>query len=81
MGTYFDRLVAYFIWFCYERNFILSLSDNSHAGVIGAFSSSSRYLHDMLNVDNPYFELMPSQLYPIKFQLNIAIYLDTESLF
>ena len=34
----------------------------SHANVIESFSSTSRYLDDLLNIDNPYFEQMVSQI-------------------
>ena len=40
--------------FCYERDFILSLSDNNQADIIEAFNSTSRYLDGLLNIDNPY---------------------------
>ena len=43
---------------------MLSLSDNNQAGVIEAFTSTSRYLNDLLNIDTPYFEQMVSQRYP-----------------
>ena len=42
--------------FCYERDFMLSLSDNNQTDIIEAFSSTFRYLDDLLNIDNPYFE-------------------------
>ena len=48
--------------FCYERYFMLSLSDNNQTDIIEAFNSTSRYLDDLLNIDNPYFELC--QIYP-----------------
>ena len=35
--------------FCYESDFMLSLSDINQADVIEAFSSTSRYLDDLLN--------------------------------
>ena len=35
---------------------MLSLSDNNQADVVEAFSSASRYLDDLLNIDKPYFE-------------------------
>ena len=37
MGTYCAHLVADLFLFCYERDFILSLSDNNQADVIKAF--------------------------------------------
>ena len=39
---------------------MMSLSDDIQADVIEAFNSTSRYLDDLLNVDNPYFERMVS---------------------
>ena len=42
---------------CYERDFMISLSDDNLADVIEAFNLTSRYLEDLLNIDN-YFEGM-----------------------
>ena len=61
-------LLQIFFWFCYERDFILSLSDNNQADIIEAFNSTSRYLYDLLNIDNPYFEQMVGQIYPTELQ-------------
>ena len=58
MGTNCAPLVADLFLFCYERDFMLSLSDNNQSDVIEAFNSTSRYLDDLLNIDNPYFEQM-----------------------
>ena len=49
---------------------MLSLFDNNQAGVIEVFNSTSRYLDDLLNIYNPYFEQMVSQIYPTELQLN-----------
>ena len=51
--------------------------------VVGAFNSTSRYwyLDDLLNIDNPYFEQMVSQIYPTELQLNKANSFDTEAPF
>ena len=35
-----------------------SLSDVKQAEIIEALNSTSRYLDDRLNIDNPYFERM-----------------------
>ena len=43
---------------------------------IEAFNSTSRYLGDLLNVDNPYIEHMVGQIYPTNLQLNNSS--DTE---
>ena len=46
-----------------------------------AFNSTSRYLDDLLNIDNPYFEGMVNQIYPPELQLNKANISDTEAPF
>ena len=51
MGTNCDYIVADLL-FCYERHPIPSLSDNNKADVVEAMKSSSRYLDDLLNIDN-----------------------------
>ena len=58
MGINFALLVADLFLVRYERDFMLSLSDNNQANIIEAFNSTSRYLDDLLYVDNPYFEQM-----------------------
>ena len=35
---------------------MLSLSDNNETDIIAVFNFASRYLDDLLNIDNPYFE-------------------------
>ena len=41
---------------------MLSLSDINQADVVEAFNSTSRYLDDLLYIDNPYFQQMVSQI-------------------
>ena len=79
MGTNCVSLVAYLFLLCYERDFMLSLSDNNQTDIIEAFNSTSRYLDDLLNIDNPYFEKMVNQIYPTGPQLNKANSSDTEA--
>ena len=55
-GTNCDPLVADLVLFCYKRDFMLSLPDNYQADVDEAFNSTSRYLDDLLNIDNSLFE-------------------------
>ena len=55
---------------CYEKDFTSSLSDNNQAAVVEATNSTSRYLDDLLNMDNPYFAQMVSQIYPTQLQAN-----------
>ena len=81
MGTNCAPLVADLFLFCYEREFMLSLSDNNQAEIIEAFNSTSRYLDDLLNIDNSYFEQMVGQIYPTELQLNKTNSSDTEAPF
>ena len=81
MGTNCAPLVADLFLFCYERDFMKELSSDNQADVIKAFNSKSRYLDDLLNIDNPYFEGMVNQIYPSELQLNKANTSDTEAPF
>ena len=51
MGTNCYPLVADLIRFCYERDFMKSLSRENQAEIIEAFNSTSRYLDNLLNFD------------------------------
>ena len=73
MGTNCAPLVADLFLFCYERDFMTSLSDVKQAEIIEAFKSTSRYLDDLLNIDNPYFEGMVNRIYPPELQLKKLI--------
>ena len=81
MGTYCDSLVADLYLFCYERNFIMSLSDDKQDGVIAAFNITSRYLDDILNINNVYFDNMVSKIYPSELQFKKVSTSDTEAAF
>ena len=58
---------------------MLFLSDNNEAGVVEVFSHASRYLDDLLNIDNPHLEQIVSQIYYIELQLNKANSFDTDA--
>ena len=60
---------------------MMSLSDNKQVDVIDAFNTTSRYLDDILNINNVYFDSMVSQIYPSKLQLNKSNTSDTEAAF
>ena len=81
MGTNCAPLVADLFLYCYERDFMDSLNHDNQADVIEAFNSTSRYLDDLLNIDNPYFEGMVNQIYPPELQLNKANISDNEATF
>ena len=57
MRTNYASLAADFFLFCYERNFMMSLSDDKQADVIDAFNTTSRYLDDILNIDNVFLTI------------------------
>ena len=52
MGTNCAPLIADLFLFCHERDFMASLSYDKEAEIIQAFNSTSRYLDDLLNIDN-----------------------------
>ena len=51
---------------------MLSLSDDNQSEVIEAFNSTSRYLDELLNIDNTFFDTIVSHIYPSELQLNKA---------
>ena len=81
MGTNCAPLVADLFLFCYERDFMLSLSDDNQSDVIEAFNSTSRYLDDLLNIDNNFFDSMVNRIYPSELQLNKTNVSDTDASF
>ena len=74
-GAIYAPLVEDLFLFCYERDIMLSLSDNNQTDIIEALNSTSRYLDDLLNIDNPYFKQMVGQIYPTEHQLKKLILL------
>ena len=58
-----------------------SLSRENQADIIEAFNSTSRYLDDLLNIDNIYFDQMVDRMYPRELKLNRANSSDTEAPF
>ena len=57
------------------------ISDDNQTDIMEAFNSTSRYLDDLLNIDNPYFEGTVNQIYPPELQLNKANTSDAEAPF
>ena len=75
MCTNCALLVAKLFLFCYERDFMMSMSDDKQADIIDALNITSRYFDDILSINNVYFDNMVSQIYPSELQLNKAKYL------
>ena len=81
MGTNCAPLVAVLFLFCYERDFMKSLTKEKRYHLIDAFNSTPRYLDDLLNIDNIHFEHMVHRIYPAELRLNKAYASDTEAAF
>ena len=81
MGTSCAPLEADPFLLCYERDFMMSLSEDNQSDVIEALYSTSRYLDDLWNIDNNFFESMVNRIYPSELQLNKANVSDTEASF
>ena len=81
VGTNCPPLVADLFLFCYERDIIISLSNDKQADVTDTFNTTSRYMDDILNINNVYFDNMVSQIYPSELQLNKVNTSDTEATF
>ena len=81
MGTNCAPLVTDLFLFCYERDFMMSLSDDKQADVIDAFNIKPRYLDIILDINNVYFDNMVSQIYPSELQLNKTNTSDNKAAF
>ena len=79
MGINCAPLVADLFHFCYERDFMKSLTRENQADIIEAFNSTSRYRDDLLNIDNIYFDQMADRIYPTELKLNRANSSNTEA--
>ena len=58
-----------------------SFSDDKQADVIDTFNTTPRYLDDILNINNVYFDNMVSQTYPSDLHINKANTSDTKAAF
>ena len=74
-------LLLQICFFFVMRDFMKSLSRENQTDIIEAFNSTSRYLDDLLNIDNIYFDQMVDRIYPTELQLNRANSSDTEAPF
>ena len=81
MGLNCAPLVADLFLFCYERDFMMSLFDDKQAYVIDTLNTTPRYLDDILNIDNVYFDNTVSQINPSELKLNKANTYDTKAAF
>ena len=49
-------IVEEFCFVCFDNDIGVSALDNTQDGVSNALNATSRYLDDLLNIDNPSFE-------------------------
>ena len=61
-------IVADLFPFCYERDFMKSFTKEKRDDIIDAFNSTSRYLDDLLNIDNNHFYWFTEYM-PLNFNL------------
>ena len=60
---------------------MISHSDDKQTDIIDAFNTTSRYLDNILSINNVFFYYVVSQIYPSELQLNKADTSDTEGAF
>ena len=89
-GTTLSSFASDFHWCCLTDQgslsprlcfFMKDLSNDNQADIIKAFSSTSRYLDNLLNTYYPYFEGMVNQSYPPELQISKANTSHTEAPF
>ena len=78
MGTNCAPLIADLFLFCYERDFMLNLSKSNQIDLIQKFNRTSRYIDDILNLDNPCFEKYIDKIYPKELILNKSNVFSTD---
>ena len=81
VGANCAPLVADLFLFCYERDFMTSLSDVGQVEIVEAFKSTSRYLNDLLGIDNTCFGGVVGRVCPPGLRLGRADTYDTEAPF
>ena len=72
MGTNCAPLIADLFLYCFERDFMTKLQKSKRTDLIDMFNETSRYLDDILTVDNPDFERYISEIYPPELELKKA---------
>jgi len=64
MGANYAPLVADLFLFCYESEFMKSLSKSNDLNLIEKFNTSFRYLDDLCSLDNSLFHTYIKNIYP-----------------
>ena len=78
VGTKCTPLVGDLFLFCYEGDAMKEISWCLEAEIIEAFSATSRYLDDILNINNTYCDGMVDQIYPSELHLHKDNSSDTD---
>ena len=60
---------------------MMSLSDDKQTAIFYAFNTTFRYLDDILNINNVYFDNKVSQIYPSELQLTKVYTSDNKAVF
>ena len=81
MGTNCAPLIADLFLYCYGRDFMSNLQKSKRFDLIDKFNDTSRYLDDILIIDNPAFAEHIFDIYPRELQLNKANTSDKETSF
>ena len=81
MGTNCAPLIADLFLYCYEKDFMSNLHKSKRLDLVDMFNDTSRYLDDILSIDNPEFEKHIPDIYPTELQLNKANASDKETPF
>ena len=81
MGTNCAPLIVDWFLFCYERDFMFILHKSKRYDLIDMFSYTSRYLDDILTIDNREFEKYIPDIYPTELQFNKTNTSDKETSF
>jgi hypothetical protein len=79
MGTNCAPFVADLLLYCYEGDFMLSLSTEHQDDIVTVFNNTSMYLDDLL--DNNHFPSMVNKISPSALQLNKANTSDKQANF
>lgn len=72
MGTNCAPLIADLFLYTFEKEFMRKLQDEKKLDIIQAFNGTSRYLDDILTIDNPFFDSFKNSIYPQELTLNKA---------
>ena len=78
MGTNCAPLIADVFLYCYEKDFMSNLQKSKRFDLIDKFNDTSRYLDDILTIDNPAFTEYIPDIYPRELQSIKANTSDTE---